>query len=92
MARQAATKSVLSGFELSDTRRSVITDRAAERRSKLLRGLEQQKAAAAATQAGKEYFGTRDVWKTNDQGEKVKTTEERRVKKWFYTNDGENRY
>ena len=46
----------------------------------------------AATQAGKEYFGTRDVWKTNDQGEKVKTTEQKRVKKWFYTNDGETWY
>jgi len=92
MARQAAAKSILSGFELSDTRRSVITDRAAERRSKLLSGLEQQEAAAAATQAGKEYFGTREVWKTNDQGEKVKTTEQKRVKKWFYTNDGETWY
>ena len=92
MVRQAAVKSILSGFELSDTRRSVVTDRAAERRMKLLSGLEQQKAAAAATQAGKEYFGTRDVWKTNDQGEKVKTTEQKRVKKWFYTNDGENWY
>ncbi len=92
MARQAAVKSILSGFELSDTRRSVITDRAAERRSKLLSGLEQQKAAASATQEGKEYFGAREVWKTNDQGEKVKTTEQKRVKKWFYTNDGETWY
>ena len=57
MARQAAVKSILSGLELSDTRRAVFTDRAAERRSKLLGGLDQQKAAAAATQAGKEYFG-----------------------------------
>ena len=89
MTRQAAAKSILSGFELSDTRRSVIPDRAAERRAKLLSGLEQQRAAAEATQEGKEYFGTREVWKTNEQGEKVKTTEQKRFKKWFYTNDGE---
>ena len=81
MTRQTVTKSILSRLELTAAQRVVVTDKATERRKTLLGGLEEQKAAAAAMQAGKDYFGTRQVWKTNAEGEKVKETVQKRVKK-----------
>ena len=92
MATRAAAKSILGGLELTTTQKAVVTDKAMERRMKLLGGLEQQRAAAVATMEGKEYYGTKEVTKTNAEGEKVKETIQKRVKKWYYTNDGETWY
>ena len=87
-----AVKSILSGFELAETKKVVVTDSVAERRIKLLSNLDEQKLAAQAVIEGKEYYGEKSVWQTNDNGEKIKTTAQRRVRQWFYTNDGSTWY
>ena len=85
-------KSILSGFELAESNKAVATDRVAERRIKLLSNLDEQKLAAQAVLGGKEYYGEKTVWQTGDNGEKIKTAAQRRVRQWFYTNDGSTWY
>ena len=92
MTRQTSAKSILGGLELTATKKTVVSDKATERRMNLLSSLEEQKASVAAMLEGKEYFGTRQVVKTNAEGQRVKETVRKRVKKWFYTNDGESWY
>ena len=85
-------KSILSGFELAESNKAVATDRVAERRIKLLSNLDEQKLAAQAVLGGKEYYGEKTVWQTGDNGEKIKTTAQRSIRQWFYTNDGSTWY
>ena len=85
-------KSILSSFDLAESKKAVMTDSVAERRIKLLSNLDEQKLAAQAVLGGKEYYGEKTVWKTDDSGKKIKTTAQRRVRQWFYTNDGSTWY
>ena len=82
----------MSGFELAEAKKTVATDSVAERRIKLLSNLDEQKLAAQAVLAGKEYYGEKTVWQTDDSGKKTKATAQRRVRQWFYTNDGSTWY
>jgi hypothetical protein len=86
------TGSILSEFNLTESMKSVVIDKVTERRIKLLDNLEEQKSSAQALLDGKEYFGVKAVWQTSESGEKTKTTAQRRVRKWFYTNDGSSWY
>ena len=80
-------KSILSSFNLTESNKSVVIDKVTERRNKLLKSLNEQRLSATAAIDGKEYFGEKQVLQTNDDGEKVKATVQKRVKQWFYTND-----
>jgi len=84
--------SIISNFNLTEAKKSVAIDRVAERRIKLLNNLDEQKLAAQAVIEGKEYYGEKTVWQTTESGEKVKATAQRRVRQWFYTNDGSTWY
>ncbi len=59
-----------------------------ERRSKVTAAVDEQKLVLAAALKGDTYTVTRDKWMTNDQGERVLTKAERRVRAWFFEQDG----
>lgn len=87
MAKQAA-KNILSTFTFSDSQKQKVVDKPTERRNKLLRKLDEQILAAEAAVKGEEYFGTRIVTETDEDGTKLRSTVPKRVNKWFYTNNG----
>ncbi len=87
MARQA-TNTILSTFNLSTSTNQNVTDKAAMQRKKVLQKLDEQILAVQAALNGEEYFAKKTVKKTDEDGNKITVTEPKRVKKWFYTNDG----
>lgn len=87
MARQA-TKSILSTFNLSESLKRKVVDKPTVRRNKLLAKLDEQILAVQAVLKGEEYFGKKNVTETDEDGNKTTTTVQKRVNKWFYTNDG----
>ena len=87
-----ALKKIISEFGLTESKKVVVIDKVALRRIKLIANLNEQKEAAQALIDGKEYYGEKTEWETNDNGEKVKVTVPKRLKHWFYTNDGDTWY
>jgi len=87
-----ALKKIISEFGLTESKKVVVIDKVALRRIKLVANLNEQRKAAQALIDGKEYYGEKTEWKTNDNGEKVKVTVPKRTKHWFYTNDGDTWY
>jgi hypothetical protein len=67
----------------SNTRDPVIA-----RREKLVAGLKEQKLVYAATLEGKDHRVERHKWMTNEQGERVSVQTHRRVRPWFFEQDG----
>lgn len=59
-----------------------------ERRNKVTAAVDEQKLVLATALKGDAYTVTRDKWMTNDQGERVLTKAERRVRAWFFEQDG----
>ena len=59
-----------------------------ERRNKVTAAVDEQKLVLAAALKGDAYTVTRDKWMTNDQGERVLVKAERRVRAWFFEQDG----
>ena len=59
-----------------------------DRRNKVTAAVDEQKQVVAAALNGETYTVTRDKWMTNDQGERVLTKAERRVRPWFFEQDG----
>ncbi|MDH5517354.1 MAG: hypothetical protein OEY36_06005 [Gammaproteobacteria bacterium] len=87
MAKQAA-KSILSSFTLSDSQKQKVVDKPTQRRNNLLTKLNDQILAAEAAFKGEEYFSTKTVTETDEDGTKTSKTVPKRVNKWFYTNNG----
>lgn len=87
MAKQAA-KSIISTFTLSDSQKQKVVDKPTQRRNNLLTKLNDQILAAEAALKGEEYFSTKTVTETDEDGTKLRTTVPKRVNKWFYTNNG----
>ena len=59
-----------------------------ERRNKVTAAVDEQKLVLAAALKGEAYTVTRDKWMTNDQGERVLVKADRRVRPWFFEQDG----
>ena len=59
-----------------------------ERRNKVTAAVDEQKLVLAAALQGETYTVTRDKWMTNDQGERVLVKADRRVRPWFFEQDG----
>jgi len=91
MTRQAA-KTILSSFNLSESLKRKVVDKPTVRRSKLLAKLDEQILAVQAALSGEEYFGKKTVTETDEDGNKTSTTVQKRVNKWFYTNNGNEWY
>lgn len=58
------------------------------RRDKLVAGLKEQKLVYAAALEGKEHRVERHKWMNNEQGERVLVKTHRRVRPWFFEQDG----
>ncbi len=80
--------SILSTLNLSDTKKQTFTDKTQIQRSKLLKKLNEQVLAVNAAMQNEDYFGKKAVKKTDDNGNEFITSVPKRVKKWFYTNNG----
>lgn len=91
MAKQAA-KSILGTFNLTQANKQQTVDKHTQRRTKLLAKLDEQILAAEALLKGEEYFGVKTVSKADEDGNRTSTTVQKRVRKWFYTNDGKEWY
>ena len=59
-----------------------------QRRQKLVTGIEEQLKVAAAAVKGESYEVRRSTWAKNEQGEKVLTERMRKVRAWFFEQDG----
>jgi hypothetical protein len=67
----------------SNTRDPVIA-----RREKLITALKEQKLVYAAALEGKDHRIERHKWMTNEHGERVSVQTHRRVRPWFFEQDG----
>jgi hypothetical protein len=68
--------------------RSVKRDPITARRDKLLAGLKEQKLVHAATLKKQDHLVERHKWMTNDMGERVLVKTHRRIRPWFFEQDG----
>ena len=59
-----------------------------DRRNKLIAAIDEQKLVLAAQQKGEIHTKEHDKWMTNDQGERVQVRARRKVKAWFFAQDG----
>ena len=58
------------------------------RREKLITALKEQKLVYAAALEGKDYRVERHKWMNNEHGERVSVQTHRRVRPWFFEQDG----
>lgn len=68
--------------------KTVANDPVVARRNKLLIALEEQQAALAAALEGRDHVKERSKWMTNSEGVRVLVRTQRRVKPWFFEQDG----
>ena len=68
--------------------RSVKRDPITARRDKLVAGLKEQKLVHAATLKKEDHLVERDKWMQNDTGERVLVKTHRRIRPWFFEQDG----
>ena len=68
--------------------RSSTRDPIIARRDKLLAGLKEQKLVHAAALKKQDHRVERHKWMTNDMGERVMVKAMRRVRPWFFEQDG----
>ena len=82
---------ILETPTLSDTTREVKDiDKTEVRREKLLCNLAEQGVIAKAMVEGKEYVAVREVAQRDANGNTVFVEKQKRIKNWFYTNNGKN--
>ena len=68
--------------------RSVKRDPIIARRDKLIAGLKEQKLVHTAALNKEDHRVERDKWMTNDMGERVLVKTHRRIRPWFFEQDG----
>ena len=78
----------LSKLNFKTVTKSNKTDPVIARRDKLVAGLKEQKLVYAATLEGKDHRVERHKWMNNEQGERVLVKTNRRVRPWFFEQDG----
>ena len=79
--------SVLAKLNLKTVQRNVVKDPVTARREKLIAGIEQQQQILAAALRG-EVYSFKTVRKvTNDAGERVEQTAEKRARAWYFEQD-----
>lgn len=83
-----AKKSILSSLTLSDSQKLTFTDKTTQQRNKLLKKLDEQMLSVKSAINGEEYFAKKVVKKTDENGNEIAVSVPKRVKKWFYTNNG----
>lgn len=78
----------LAKLTFKSVTRSNTRDPIIARRDKLASALEQQKRVYEAALKGDSYQVERSKWMTNEQGERVAVKTHRRVRAWFFEQDG----
>jgi hypothetical protein len=68
--------------------RSMKRDPIIARRDKLVAGLKEQKLVHAAALKKEDHRVERDKWMSNDMGERVLVKTHRRIRPWFFEQDG----
>ena len=78
----------LAKLNFKTVTKSNKTDPVIARREKLVAGLKEQKLVYAATLEGKDHRVERHKWMNNEHGERVSVQTHRRVRPWFFEQDG----
>lgn len=78
----------LAKLTFKSVTRSTKRDPVVSRREKLVAGLEEQKLVHAVALKGEDHRVERSKWMTNEQGERVSIKTHRRVRPWFFEQDG----
>lgn len=80
--------SMLAKLNLATVHRSVKKDPVIARREKLVVAIEEQGKVLSAMRAGTDYTVPVQRWKEGDEGRRVKVTAQKRVRAWFFEQDG----
>ena len=80
--------SALAKLNFRSVTRSTQRDPVIARREKLVANLQEQQRVHSAALKGEDYRVERHKWMTNDQGERVAVKTHRRVRPWFFEQDG----
>src|SRR6056297_2541842 len=80
--------SYLAKLEFKSVTRAVKQDPVQQRRQKLVAAIDEQLKAAEAAAKGESYNLPRKTWAKNEQGEKVLIERLRKVRPWFFEQDG----
>ena len=80
--------SQLAKLSIKSVTRSASQDPIQLRRQKLVAAIEEQHAVAEAAMNGDAYEVQRKTWAKNEQGEKVLVERMRKVRPWFFEQDG----
>lgn len=78
----------LSKLTVKSVTRANKQDPVQRRRSKLLAGIQEQIKVAEAAVKGESYQVQRQTWAKNEHGEKVLVDRMRKVRPWFFQQDG----
>jgi carbamoylphosphate synthase large subunit len=78
----------LTKLTVKSVTRTNKQDPVQQRRQKLVAGIEEQLKVAEAAVKGENYEVLKKTWAKNQQGEKVLVERMRKVRKWFFEQDG----
>src|SRR6056297_3007437 len=78
----------LAKLNFKSVTRSTQRDPVLARRDKLVAGLKEQQLVYAAALKGEDHRVEKTTWMTNEQGERVLVKTHRRVRPWFFEQDG----
>ena len=79
---------VLAKLNFKSVTRSTTRDPVLARRDKLVAGLKEQQLVYAAALKGEDHRVERSKWMQNEHGERVLVKTHRRVRPWFFEQDG----
>ena len=80
--------SYLAKLNLKTVQRNVQKDPVVARRDKLAAAIEEQGRVLEAALAGNDYTVKVKRWQTNDAGERTRVEHDKRVRAWFFEQDG----
>lgn len=80
--------SYLAKLNLKTVQRNVQKDPVVARREKLMAAVDEQQNVLAAALAGTDYTVEVKRWRENEQGERVLVGVQKRVRRWFFAQDG----
>ncbi len=78
----------LAKLNFKSVTRSTQRDPVVARRDKLVAGLKEQQLVYAAALKGEDHRVEKSKWMNNEQGERVLVKTHRRVRPWFFEQDG----
>ena len=78
----------LAKLTFKSVAKAVARDPVIARRDKLVSALEEQQSVLSAALEGQDHITERTKWMVNAEGERVLVKTKRRVKPWFFEQDG----